>query len=262
MRKAMGIGDRTASADAAPRWVERLQKTYHGSARPCRHALTGRIDAPKICTQNYECYHCAFDQMLDDMDLGTDIGSPSYASASGFRLADGYYYHMGHSWARFEHGGRVRIGFDDFLVKVFGPAREVTLPPLGEAVRQSKVGWTFQRDDHQAAVLSPVTGTVLAVNHKAAAHPEIAHVDPYREGWLLIVEPNMPKRNLKGLYFGADGFKWMEGESARLMGLMGDRYTDLAATGGAPIGDVFGSVPALEWDVLTEAFLRTGNVAA
>jgi glycine cleavage system H lipoate-binding protein len=198
--------------------------------------------------------------MLDDMDLAEDTGTPGYTLASGFRLADGYYYHPGHSWARFEHGGRVRIGFDDFVVKVFGAAGAVTLPPLGETLRQNKVGWAFERDDHQAAVLSPVTGTVLAVNHRAAKHPEITHEDPYREGWLLIVEPDMPKRNLKGLYFGSDSFKWMEGEGRRLMALLGPRYENLAPTGGALVDDVYGQVPELGWRELTKAFLRTGRI--
>jgi glycine cleavage system H lipoate-binding protein len=191
------------------------------------------------------------------MDLAMDIGKPAYTLASGFSLADGYYYHLGHSWARFEHGGRVRVGFDDFLVKVFGAAEAVTLPPLGEKVRQSKPGWTFLRDDHQAAVLSPVTGTVLAVNHKAAAHPEITREDPYQEGWLFIVEPDMPKRNLKGLYFGNECFSWMEKEGQRLMHLMGPEYESLAATGGTLVDDVVANLPEIGWKALVKAFLHT-----
>ena len=40
-----------------------------GFSRLCHHVLSGRVEAPKICTRQYECYHCGFDQMLDDMDL-------------------------------------------------------------------------------------------------------------------------------------------------------------------------------------------------
>ena len=259
MRKAMNIGKETRTAEAAPRWVEYLQKSFRGHSRPCRHALTGRIDAPKICTQNYECHHCAFDQMLDEMDLALDVKTPGYTLASGFRLADGYYYHPGHSWARFEHGGRARIGFDDFLVRTFGAAGSLGLPPLGETLEQNRVGWTFGRAGHRAAVLSPITGTVLAVNHRARKHPEITHEDPYLEGWLFIVEPRMPKQNLKGLYFGKQSFSWMEQEGKRLMGLMGPEYERLAATGGELIGDVFGAFPEIGWERLARDFLRTGK---
>jgi glycine cleavage system H lipoate-binding protein len=258
MQKAMAeIEARDETMAGTPQWVDSLRKTYAGNARPCRHALTGRIDAPKICTMSYECYHCPFDQSLDDVDFIEDSVTPSYRLASGYKMADGYYYHMGHSWTRFDHGGRVRIGLDDFLVKVFGLAESLVLPPLGAELNQNQVGWKFSRENHEAAVLAPVSGTVLAVNHKAMEHPDITYEDPYNEGWLCILEPDMPKRNLKGLYFGKESSQWMEQEAQRLMGLMGPEYENLAATGGEPIGDVFGNFPELGWDVLVNKFLRT-----
>ena len=258
MRKAMGVAESTPSEQAAPRWVAYLQENYHGASRPCRHALTGRIDAPKICTMNYECFHCAFDQILDEMDLAREIDPPDLVSASGFRMARGFYYHMGHSWSRFEHGGRTRVGMDEFATRVFGPAKGVDLPGLGEEVRQHSVGWAFSRDGHEAGVLSPVSGTVLAVNHMAREHPEIVHQDPYNKGWLLIVEPAMPKRNVKGLYFGRESVQWMENESQKLLSLMGPEYEDLAATGAALVSDFFGNFPEISWPVLVEKFLHTG----
>lgn len=258
MRKAMKVEDGVASKQAAPRWVTYLQQNYYGASRPCRHALTGRIDAPKICTMNYECYHCAFDQMLDEMDLSGALDSPALISASGYSMAKGYFYHMGHSWSRFEHGGRIRIGMDDFSTKVFGPAKSVNLPPLGEKIQQHRVGWAFARNGCEAGVLSPVSGTVLAINHRAREHPEIIHQDPYKGGWLMIVEPVMPKRNVKGLYFGDESVRWMENESQLLLSLMGPAYEDLAATGAEPINDVYGVFPEIGWNVLVEKFLRTG----
>jgi glycine cleavage system H lipoate-binding protein len=257
IRRAMGLGKDFETAKHAPEWVDYLKKRYRGASRPCRHALTGRIEAPKICTLNYECYHCPFDQMLDDADLVRDTEAPRYRLASGYKLADGYYYHLGHSWARFEHGGRVRIGFDDFLVRLFGAIQSLILPPLGEELEQNEVGWTFGRNNHRAGVLAPVTGTVLAVNHKAQEHPEITHEDPYHEGWLFILEPDMPKKNLRGLYFGDESVKWMEMEGQKLLALMGPEYEDLAATGGEPIADVYGHFPDIGWRLLIQKFLHT-----
>ena len=257
MRKAMGLESTAEVHEEQPAWVDHLKKKYHGASRPCRHALTGRIEAPKICTMNYECFHCPYDQMLDDSDVAQLSSPPSYRIASGFRIADGYYYHMGHSWARFGHGGRIRVGFDDFLVKVFGAPEDLALPPLGATLKQDDMAWTFGRNGNKATVLSPVTGTVLAVNSKAQEHPEITHHDPYQEGWLFILEPEMPKRNLKRLYFGEESFRWMEQESKELMSLMGEEYEQLAATGGGVINDVFGHFPDLGWDRLVRTFLRT-----
>jgi glycine cleavage system H lipoate-binding protein len=208
---------------------------------------------------DYECYHCAYDQMLDELDM-VQLNAPSYDLASGYKLASGYYYHMGHSWVRFEHGGRTKIGFDDFMVKLFGNINSVSLPPLGAKLKKDQVALTFGRDENRAAALSPVTGSVLAVNQVAREHPEIMHEDPYHEGWLYVIEPDMPKRNLKGLYFGRESIRWMDQESQKLMQLMGPEYEGLAATGGAPIQDVYGSFPDIGWDVLTKTFLKTENL--
>ena len=52
-----------------PGWVEHLKTHFQGAERQCLHALTGRIDVPKICSLSYECFHCAFDQMIDEYDL-------------------------------------------------------------------------------------------------------------------------------------------------------------------------------------------------
>lgn len=260
MRKAMKLESPSNHKDERPGWVQYHQERYKGSSRPCRHALTGRIGAPKICAMNYECHHCQYDQMLDEMDLAQQMDAPAYKMVSGFKMADGYYYHIGHSWARFEHGGRIKVGFDDLAVKLFGAMESLELPPLGAKLKQNRVGWAFSRDKQKAAVLSPVSGTVLARNHKALDYPELANEDPYQTGWLFIIEPDFPKRDLKGLYFGEEGFQWMEQETRELVSLMGPEHARMAATGGEVLNDLYGNFPDLGWDRLVQTFLKTETV--
>ena len=104
MQRAMESKHGSKDTSGRLDWMEALRREYTGASRPCRHTLTGRFDAPKICTYNYECYHCPFDQMLDEQDLMQVAETPHYKLASGYKVADDYYYHMGHSWARIEHG--------------------------------------------------------------------------------------------------------------------------------------------------------------
>jgi glycine cleavage system H lipoate-binding protein len=253
MRKA--LSSRGNEGEKGTSWAKLLKNQKQGGPSLCRHVLTGRIEASKICPFNYECYHCPYDQWLDDYDQMEYKPTLSHTLASGFMLAQRYYYHPGHSWVRFEHGGRIRVGFDDFLVKLFGPLDELELPKLGASLKQDQIGWKFSRNSKEALVRSPVSGTVLTVNYRTQDHPDIAHKDPYNEGWLFILEPDMPKRNYKKLYFGAKSVEWMEEESRKLLGLIGPEYERLAATGGEPIDDVYGSIPKLGWDLLVETFL-------
>ncbi len=50
-------------------WVNDVKYIYQWTKTPCRHALTGRVTAAKVCVNNYECNHCAYDQMLDDENM-------------------------------------------------------------------------------------------------------------------------------------------------------------------------------------------------
>ena len=57
--------------------ADNAKRLFNGDSRPCVHALAGRIEGPKICVLNGECHHCAFDQWLDEFDLG-QIGKRSH----------------------------------------------------------------------------------------------------------------------------------------------------------------------------------------
>jgi glycine cleavage system H lipoate-binding protein len=256
MRLAMGEITRSDADPPRLPWAQNLTRQHDGASRPCRHVLSGRVDAPKICVYDYECCHCLYDQWLDECDLLEEAGVPVYKLASGYKIAEGYYYHKGHSWVFFEHGGIARVGFDDFAVRLFGVMDAIEAPTLGQKLKQGQPGWRFSREGLSAAVMSPTSASVLAVNHKLLDYPEIAHNDPYRNGWLCIVEPDFPKKDIKGLYYGSESFNWMETESRKLMRLLGPEYEDLASTGGEPIGDVFGNFREVGWDRLVETFLE------
>jgi hypothetical protein len=100
-------------------WQEKMKKRP-GLQRECRHALTGRTTS-RLCPYEFECHTCEFDQMLEDswqMQIPARIST--IPQVDGFGLPEGHFFHLGHAWARVEHGGRIRIGLDDFAMKVFG----------------------------------------------------------------------------------------------------------------------------------------------
>jgi hypothetical protein len=38
----------------------------------CLHTVCGRIRTVKTCIHDYQCWHCAFDQWLDEMEVGAE----------------------------------------------------------------------------------------------------------------------------------------------------------------------------------------------
>jgi len=76
----------------------------------------------------------------------------------------------------------------------------------------------------------------------------------------MVVEPKMPKKDLKRLYYGNESIRWMEHESKKLLSLIGPEYERLAATGAEATRDLYDQFPNLGWDRLVQTFLHTEKV--
>jgi len=227
----------------------------------CRHMLSGRISYG-LCSYGYNCVKCPFDQMIEDTSYMPNLKPPGIDATSGFTVARDHYYHYGHSWARVEYGGRVRIGIDDFALRLFGPQDEIEIPGLGSTVGQNHPQAVLKRDGKKASTLSPVDGKVVAVNHKILNKAAVANEDPYGEGWLMVIQPTSLRNNLKNLFFGTESLAWIDDEFSRLRTILGDAMGEdtqykMAATGGDALTDIYGDIPEIEWDRLVEGFLHS-----
>lgn len=152
----------------------------------------------------------------------------------------------------------MRIGLDDFALRLLGRPSGIRLPKLGSHLEQTEAGWSIEREDKSAAILSPLKGVVVATNHKAAANPDVTKKDPYGQGWLVVVEPRGLKQNLKNLLFEQEADAWVKAEAHRLEGMIMSSYgMDLAATGGEIVDDIIGNLPDLKWEDLVHEFLLT-----
>lgn len=225
--------------------------------RECRHMISGRVQY-KFCANNYECNVCEFDQDLDEEDLsGVEECIPA-SMVSGFAIADNCYYYRGHSWARREIGGFVRLGIDDFALRLLGSPTKLHLPEIGRCLVQGGDGWTLRRDNKIAKMLSPLDGVVVATNQKVLKDPGLVRKDPYGQGWLIVIEPRAVKKGIRKLHFEKKATRWLGAEAKRLAELVQANYgIPLAATGGEIIDDIIGSLPNLKWEELVHEFLLT-----
>jgi len=225
--------------------------------RVCRHTLTDRI-AKRACAYDYECSNCDFDQFFEDV-WTAKTGSVPYEmqEVKGFEVPMGYYFHNGHTWARIESGGYVRIGMDDFTLKILGRADALDLPLMGKELDQDSAGWGLKRKENLADVLSPVDGVIMEVNSELRERPGLANAKPYEDGWLFMVHTPDVKGTVKKLMADADSLDWMNGEVGKLENMVEEVAGPLAADGGYLADDIFGNLPELGWSNLTKAFLKT-----
>lgn len=249
MQKRVAAGKQISWQDAM-----RKKADIH---RTCRHTLTQRIDY-RTCSFNYNCSRCDFDQFFEDVWNAKTKNSPfEMQNVKGFNVPMDYFFHNGHTWARIESGGYIRIGLDDFALKLLGKADALDLPLMGKALDKGRAGWGLKRKDNHADVLSPVDGVIVEVNSKVRKNPEIANQEPYGDGWLFLVRTPGIKRSVKKLMADTDSLNWINSEVSRLEGMIEETAGPLAADGGYLQKDIYGNLPDLGWKNLTRTFLKT-----
>jgi glycine cleavage system H lipoate-binding protein len=225
--------------------------------RICRHSLTNRIPC-RLCAYDFKCATCDFDQFFEDvLSTKTTTFPADMMQVKGFNVPLDYYFHNGHTWARVESGGYIRIGLDDFALKLLGKADALDLPLTGKELNQGAVGWGLKRKDNLADILSPVGGVIVEVNSRVRENPGLTNHEPYGGGWLFMVHNPNIKKSVKHLMAETDSLDWMNQEVDTLEKMIENVAGPLAADGGYLQEDIFGNVPALGWKDLTKTFLKT-----
>jgi glycine cleavage system H lipoate-binding protein len=235
-------------------WVEKML-LLPANRRKCRYMITGEVGR-KICPSAYECGTCSFDQMMQARIQTEIIPVHARKQESGFEIAQDFYYHEGHTWAKPEYGGYVRVGLDDFAQKLVGKLGKIELPNIGQEVKQGEVGFVVRRNGKAAQVLSPIDGIVANINHKLKDQPELANESPYEKGWLFTIEPIKLGKNLKGLYYGQEASNFINEEREKLFSMANDDLR-VAADGGASVEDIFQELENADWAAFVKIFLKT-----
>ncbi len=179
------------------------------------------------------------------------------AVVGGFKVASNVAYHPGHTWAAAEGAQLVRVGIDDFAAKITGHLQKVSLPLPGTWVRQGQPVIAMEHDGKQAKMVSPIEGTVMAINPLVASDPDLARQDPYGEGWLITVQAPDAKTMFRNLINGTMVRGWMEDATRRLQTLMPAAAGALAQDGGLACDDLTPYLPEGKWDAVAGEFFLT-----
>ncbi len=235
-------------------WKDKLRARSQ-TRRPCIHHMKRRIEF-RPCTHDYRCGDCEFDQFFQDQYLVHAVVTPvDVWDVKGFRFPQGYYFHRGHTWVKVEEGAQVRIGMDDFALRLFGPLDCVESPLVGCEVAQGRGEISIARGQNKAKIRSPVSGVVTAVNPPRRGRGRTANEDPYSTGWVMRVHAKRLRHDLKYLMLNEETRVFMDGEVDRLYAAIEDTGGPLSTDGGTLGHDIYGSMPQLGWDTLSRLFL-------
>jgi len=95
-------------------------------------------------------------------------------------------YSNDHEWAKLD-GDVVVVGISDYAQDALGDLVFINLPEVGDEVTAGAAFGDVESVKAVSDVLSPVSGTVCAINEELLDAPELLNSDPYG-AWIIKVE--------------------------------------------------------------------------
>ena len=97
-----------------------------------------------------------------------------------------------HIWV-LEMGETARLGLSEYAQEQLGEIISVTHAETGKFIEPGDTVGELESQKTVVEVVSPITGTIKAVNGNVVQDPSLINVDPYGKGWLVEVEINDPE---------------------------------------------------------------------
>jgi glycine cleavage system H protein len=118
--------------------------------------------------------------------------------AKDYEIPEDLLYTKEHEWARVQ-ADAVVIGITEYAAKTLNDIVYVSLPQLGDNLKQFVSFGTVESIKAVSELYSPYSGVVTRVNAELNTHPELTNQSPYGSGWLLELKPkdiDVEKKNL------------------------------------------------------------------
>ncbi|MCX6554586.1 MAG: glycine cleavage system protein GcvH [Candidatus Aminicenantes bacterium] len=96
-----------------------------------------------------------------------------------------------HEWVRLE-GDSAMVGITDYAQHELGDVVYVELPGLGKELKKGDPSANIESVKAVSDVFAPLSGTIIEVNPKLAANPELVNQEPYSEGSLFKMKIKQP----------------------------------------------------------------------
>ena len=103
-------------------------------------------------------------------------------------------YSKSHEWVRFE-GGVAVVGITDFAQSSLGDLVFINLPQEGDEAVAGEAFGDLESVKAVSDLISPVSGTICAVNEDLLDAPEKLNEDPYG-AWIIKVETSGDQEEL------------------------------------------------------------------
>lgn len=184
-----------------------------------------------------------------------------------FVIPKGYFFGKGHTWVELLPDGLTRVGLDDFVQKIVGPVSEVGRVPVDTVVKKGDRLFTIKQNGKEMWFHAPISGKVIAFNDDLTYSPGAVRKEPYKGGWVMLIEPTDLAAEIKQLSIGNEAALWLKEEIKRFRNFISTQKEALLAAGvpaqagvtlldgGTPVDDVMEHSPQETWRKFEADFL-------
>lgn len=104
-------------------------------------------------------------------------------------IPKGLFISNGHIWFKPLPDGKIKVGIDDFPLKLLGQIDKLKLNSPGEILNKRGGMCVIKQGGKKLKFYSPIGGKILQVNDLLRKDMTLLKIDPYEQGWLYIIKP-------------------------------------------------------------------------
>lgn len=252
------ITDQSGAYVESPLVAQAIEKLRQlpASERKCRYMLTGDFTY-KLCPNNYECWHCAVDQYVQDtIDADPYLQKRRARAAQkeekvkGFTLRKDVYYLPNHIWIRVE-GELVKVGIDDFAARLIGKIENIDFTGK-TTIAMGDECWRLGSENRMVSMSLPMHAEIVEKNDSLQSDPALIRQDPYNRGWLLKIKS---AQEMGDMMKSSKARDWLAKEFEKLHQEFEESIGVTITDGGEVAEDLHERLTDEEWHELVKRFL-------
>jgi glycine cleavage system H protein len=177
------------------------------------------------------------------------------------RLPEGIFFAPSHTWLNLFPSGKVRIGIDDFVLRMTNKPEITFLKRSGDLIAKGEPMMRLRDDGHELTVYSPIEGAIESANDELINNPDLLKQSLFQNGWSFVIKPKHTS-DLRQFILGSESRMWIQREFGRLrdllatMGKSADVSPVYLQDGGPPIANAMEHMDEYVWKQFEQEFLQ------
>ncbi|MGA7159784.1 MAG: glycine cleavage system protein H [Bacteroidota bacterium] len=176
------------------------------------------------------------------------------------RVPSGIFFAPSHTWLSLFPSGNVRIGADDFVLRMMRTPDIAFLKSPGSPVKKGDPLIQLKEGSKTLTVHSPIDGEIITLNEELEKHPQMLKDELFSNGWAYTIKPHRTSE-LTQLLLGERSRAWIQQELGRLRDFIVDttrvglQAPVLLQDGGAPVEGLLDNLNAEQCEDFEKQFL-------